>query len=121
MAELERTKASQSHDEQFTKRLKEQIELNLNNSEFSVEMLSETLGVSRTQLFRKTKQLMGVTPVDLIRRARLRKAQQLLLNTDTNIQQVAYEVGFTSPSYFTKCYKEFFGRNPSKENIESDE
>lgn len=115
MAELERTKASQSQDEQFTKRLKEQIELNLNNSEFSVEMLSETLGVSRTQLFRKTKQLMGVTPVDLIRRARLRKAQQLLLNTDTNIQQVAYEVGFTSPSYFTKCYKEFFGKSPSQE------
>lgn len=121
MAELERTKASQSHDEQFTKRLKEQIELNLSNSEFSVEMLSDALGVSRTQLFRKTKQLMGVTPIDLIRRARLRKAQQLLLNTDTNIQQVAYEVGFTSPSYFTKCYKEFFGRNPSKESMESDE
>ena len=115
MAELERTKASQSQDEQFTNRLKEQIESNLNNSEFSVEMLSEALGVSRTQLFRKTKQLMGVTPVDLIRRARLRKAQQLLLNTDTNIQQVAYEVGFTSPSYFTKCYKELFGRSPSEE------
>lgn len=115
MAELERTKASQSQDEQFTNRLKEQIESNLNNSEFSVEMLSEALGVSRTQLFRKTKQLMGVTPVDLIRRARLRKAQQLLLNTDTNIQQVAYEVGFTSPSYFTKCYKDFFGRSPSEE------
>lgn len=115
MAELERTKASQSQDEQFTNRLKEQIESNLNNSEFSVEMLSEALGVSRTQLFRKTKQLMGITPVDLIRRARLRKAQQLLLNTDTNIQQVAYEVGFTSPSYFTKCYKELFGRSPSEE------
>lgn len=121
MAELERTKASQSQDEQFTTRLKEQIELNLNNSEFSVEMLSDALGVSRTQLFRKTKQLMGVTPIDLIRRARLRKAQQLLLNTDANIQQVAYEVGFTSPSYFTKCYKEFFGRNPSKEYMESNE
>lgn len=121
MAELERTKASQSQDEQFTKRLKEQIEQHLNNSELSVEMLSERLGVSRTQLFRKTKQLMGISPVDLIRRARLRKAQQMLRNTDTNIQQVAYEVGFTSPSYFTKCYKEFFGMNPSEEHVQPDE
>lgn len=120
MAELERTKASQSQDEQFTKRLKEQIEQHLNNSELSVEMLSERLGVSRTQLFRKTKQLMGISPVDLIRRARLRKAQQMLRNTDTNIQQVAYEVGFTSPSYFTKCYKEFFGINPSEEHLQPD-
>ena len=117
-AELERTKASQSMDEQFITHLQEQIELHLSNSELNVEMLSEALGVSRTQLFRKTKTLTGVSPIELIRHVRLRKAQQMLRKTDATIQQVAYDVGFTSASYFTKCYKEFFGRNPSLELTE---
>lgn len=121
MAELERTKASQSQDEQFLIRLQEYIEQHLSDSQLSVEILSEALGTSRTQLFRKTKQLTGISPIDLIRRARLRKAQQMLRMTDTNIQQVAYEVGFTSPSYFAKCYKEFFGINPRQETIPPDE
>lgn len=119
-AELERTKASQSQDEQFLNRLQEQIDKHLGDSDLSVEILSEALGVSRTQLFRKTKSLTGVSPIDLIRRVRLRKAQQLLRKTDANVQQVAYEVGFTSPSYFAKCYKEFFGINPSQEYLQSD-
>lgn len=69
--------------------------------------------MSRAQLFRKTKSLMGVSPVELIRHIRLRKAKQMLLNTDLTIQQVAYSVGFTSPSYFSKCYREFFGTTPA--------
>lgn len=119
-AELERTKFPMSQDEQFIQRLQQQVELHLSDSELSVEVLSEALGVSRTQLFRKTKQLTGVSPIELIRHVRLRKAQQLLRTTDANIQQVAYMVGFTSPSYFAKCYKEFFGLNPSQEGFKPD-
>ena len=112
-AALERTKAEQSVDERFVEQLQNTIERHLNDSEFSVESLSEEMNMSRAQLFRKTKTLMGVSPVELIRHIRLRKAKQMLLNTDMTIQQVAYSVGFTSPSYFSKCYREFFGTTPA--------
>ena len=112
-AALERTKAEQSVDERFVEQLQNTIERHLNDSEFSVESLSEEMNMSRAQLFRKTKMLMGVSPVELIRHIRLRKAKQILLNTDMTIQQVAYSVGFTSPSYFSKCYRELFGTTPA--------
>ena len=112
-AALERTKAEQSVDERFVEQLQNTIERHLNDSEFSVESLSEEMNMSRAQLFRKTKTLMGVSPVELIRHIRLRKAKQMLLNTDMTIQQVAYSVGFTSPSYFSKCYRELFGSLPT--------
>ncbi|MGN0236072.1 MAG: substrate-binding domain-containing protein [Paludibacteraceae bacterium] len=111
-AALERTKAEQSVDERFVEQLQKTIERHLDDSEFSVEALSEEMSMSRAQLFRKTKSLMGVSPVELIRHIRLRKAKQMLLNTDLTIQQIAYSVGFTSPSYFSKCYREFFGATP---------
>lgn len=111
-AELERTRQSQSLDEVFISRLQSQIEKHLGDTEFTVESLCSELGMSRTQLFRRTKQLTGVSPVELIRQVRLRRAQQMLRNTDLTIQQVAYSVGFSSPSYFTKCYKDFFGTTP---------
>ncbi len=113
MAELERTKQSQSLDEVFVQRLQSQIEKHIADTDFSVEALCSELGVSRTQLFRRTKQLLGVSPVELIRQVRLRKAEQLLRHTDMTIQQVAYSVGFSSPSYFTKCYKDHFGTTPT--------
>ena len=112
-AALERTKAEQSVDERFVEQLQKTIERHLDDSDFNVEALSEELSMSRAQLFRKTKSLMGVSPVELIRHIRLRKAKQMLLNTDLTIQQVAYSVGFTSPSYFSKCYREFFGTTPA--------
>ena len=112
-AALERTKAEQSVDERFVEQLQKTIEQHMDDSDFNVEALSEELSMSRAQLFRKTKTLMGVSPVELIRHIRLRKAKQILLNTDQTIQQVAYSVGFTSPSYFSKCYREFFGTTPA--------
>ena len=112
-AALERTKAEQSMDERFVEQLQKTIEQHMDDSDFNVEALSEELSMSRAQLFRKTKTLMGVSPVELIRHIRLRKAKQMLLNTDMTIQQVAYSVGFTSPSYFSKCYRELFGSLPT--------
>ena len=112
-AALERTKAEQSVDERFVEQLQKTIEQHMDDSDFNVEALSEELSMSRAQLFRKTKTLMGVSPVELIRHIRLRKAKQILLNTDMTIQQVAYSVGFTSPSYFSKCYRELFGSLPT--------
>ena len=112
-AALERTKAEQSMDERFVEQLQKTIEQHMDDSDFNVEALSEELSMSRAQLFRKTKTLMGISPVELIRHIRLRKAKQILLNTDMTIQQVAYSVGFTSPSYFSKCYRELFGSLPT--------
>ena len=112
-AALERTKAEQSVDERFVEQLQKTIEQHMDDSDFNVEALSEELSMSRAQLFRKTKTLMGISPVELIRHIRLRKAKQMLLNTDMTIQQVAYSVGFTSPSYFSKCYRELFGSLPT--------
>ena len=110
LAEVEK---SNDKSDQFIQRLQVEIEKRMANSELNVNGLSEAMGMSRAQLFRKTKLLMGQSPNDIIRTVRLKRAQQLLQNTDQTIQQVAYAVGFSSPSYFTKCYKEHFGNSPA--------
>ena len=74
------------------------------------------MGISRAQLYRKIKTMPGITPNDIIREARLKRADRLLETTDKSISEIAYEVGFSSPSYFTKCYREFFGRTPNKKH-----
>ena len=70
-------------------------------------------GLSRVQLYRKMKALTGQSPVELLRTARLQKGRELLQTTGKNVSEIAYEVGFTAPSYFTKCFKDEFGISPS--------
>lgn len=111
-AELSQVKAVQTQNEKFMEHLQELIDKHLDNPEFSIEMLSSELGISRAQLFRKVKAMTGVTPVDLIRQIRLQKAKQMLRQTDLSVSEIAYSVGFTSSSYFAKCYKDFFGVAP---------
>ena len=86
----------------------------MTDSELSVETIGSELGLSRVQLYRKVKALTGSSPVDLLRKARLNKAQQLLQTTDLSVSEIAYQVGFTSPSYFTKCYKDEYGKVPGE-------
>jgi len=112
--ELARTNESKSYRAQFMGNIQAYIENHLSDTDLSVEQIQKNLGVSRTQLFRLTKETMGTTPIELIRHIRLHRAQQMLQQTDMTIQEVAYSVGFSSPSYFSKCYKEKFGQNPSK-------
>mgnify|MGYP004501648469 FL=1 len=100
-------------DKTFVGRLRTAIQENLGNSDFSVERLGEEIGLSRVQLYRKVKALTGQTPVELLRKARLTKARQLLEKTEKSVSEIAYEVGFTSPSYFNKCFKDEFDINPS--------
>jgi AraC-like DNA-binding protein len=66
------------------------------------------------QLYRKVKALTGLSPVELMRKIRLNKAREMLLTTEKNISEVAYEVGFSAPSYFTKCFKDEFGVLPGE-------
>ena len=96
----------------FISRFKKVIEERMTDSELSVETIGSELGLSRVQLYRKVKALTGSSPVDLLRKARLNKAQQLLQTTDLSVSEIAYQVGFTSPSYFTKCYKDEYGKVP---------
>ena len=96
----------------FITRFKEVVEARLDNSDVSVEDLAADMNLSRVQLYRKVKTLTGSSPVELLRTARLNRAYQLLLTTDKSVSEVAYAVGFTAPSYFTKCFKEEYGMLP---------
>ncbi|MBQ5509806.1 MAG: helix-turn-helix transcriptional regulator [Prevotella sp.] len=98
----------------FISRFKKVVEERMTDSELSVETIGSELGLSRVQLYRKVKALTGSSPVDLLRKARLNKAQQLLQTTDLSVSEIAYQVGFTSPSYFTKCYKDEYGKVPGE-------
>ena len=100
-------------DQTFLEKLRSVIERNLSNPNLSVEELGDKIGMSRVQLYRKTKALTGYSPNELIRITRLKKAATLLASTGKTIAEITYEVGFCTPSYFTKCYKEFFGENPT--------
>lgn len=96
----------------FIARFKEVVEARLEDSDVSVEDLAADMNISRVQLYRKVKSITDSSPVELLRNARLNKAYQLLLTTDKSVSEVAYAVGFTSPSYFTKCFKEEYGMVP---------
>ena len=96
----------------FITRFKEAVEKRLDESELSVEDLAADMNLSRVQLYRKVKSFTGSTPVELVRTARLNRGYQLLLTTDKSISEVAYQVGFSAPSYFTKCFKEEYGMLP---------
>ena len=96
----------------FITRFKEVVESRLADSEVSVEDLAADMNLSRVQLYRKVKSITDSSPVELLRNARLNRAYQMLLTTDKSVSEVAYAVGFTSPSYFTKCFKEEYGMVP---------
>ena len=97
----------------FRSRFRKLIDENLHDSDLSVEMLGEKMGLGRVQLYRKVKVLTNYSPVELLRIARLKRAASLLASSEKTVAEVTYEVGFSSPSYFTKCYKEYFGENPT--------
>ena len=96
----------------FITRFKEVVGSHLDDSELSVEDLAAQMNLSRVQLYRKVKAVTGSTPIELLRTARLNRAYQLLLTTDKSVSEVAYQVGFTAPSYFTKCFKDEYGMLP---------
>ena len=96
----------------FIARFREVVERRMTDRELSVEDLADDMNLSRVQLYRKVKALTGSSPVELLRTARLNRAYQMLLTTDKNVSEVAYDVGFSAPAYFTKCFKDEFGMVP---------
>ena len=97
----------------FLVHFKDVVEARLGDSDLSVDELAAAMNLSRVQLYRKVKAISGSSPVELLRTARLNRGYQLLLTTGKNVSEVAYDVGFTAPSYFTKCFKDEFGVSPS--------
>lgn len=104
----------ESIDDAFLRKFAEQIEAVYADPEYNVEKLSETLGLSRGHLHRKIKELTGTTPVEFLRTYRLNKATLLLRQNAYTVSEVAYRTGFSSPAYFSKCFKAVYGVTPTE-------
>lgn len=108
------TKAVSDLDKDFIHQFMQIVQKQIADSNLSVETISAQMGLSRVQFYRKVKSLTNYSPVELIRITRLKKAQMLLSSeTKLTVAEVSYRVGFSSPSYFTKCYKEYFNESPT--------
>lgn len=101
-------------DDQFIKQFYALVEQHLNDSSLRIEDLGTEMGFSRVQLYRKVKAITGLSPVDILRKQRLQRAYKMLQTKQYSVSQVCYEVGFTSPSYFSKSFKEEFNESPSE-------
>ena len=108
------TSKNATQEDAFIQRLRDIINANIADSDFGVEEIGDRMGMSRVQLYRKAKALTGVTPVELLRKARLAKARQMLEAHSGTVAEVAYKVGFSTPSYFSKCFKEEYGILPNE-------
>ena len=100
-------------DKDFVEKFKALIDAKMGDSGLNVEDLGKEMGLSRVQLYRKIKSLTNYSPNELLRIARLKRAASLLASSDMTVAEIGYEVGFSSPSYFAKCYKEQFGESPT--------
>jgi transcriptional regulator GlxA family with amidase domain len=103
-----------SVDRKFVDKVTAFIEEHIVESELSVEQIAEAMGMSRANIYRRMVSATGHTPSEFIKIVRLRHAERLLMQSGLTISEICYEVGFTSPRYFSKCYKEFYGYVPSK-------
>jgi len=100
-------------DKTFITKFRKVIEEKLIDSDLNVDEIGKSLGLSRVQLYRKIKSLTNYAPNELVRIIRLKASEQMLIKTEKSISEVAYETGFSSPSYFTKCFKEYFNESPT--------
>jgi len=110
--EMERAEFSDA-DRSFYNHFHSFVSDNLSNTDLDIQQLSEEFNMSRVQLYRKCKSITGQSPVELIRLIRLKAARQLLENSSMSVSEITYEVGFSSPSYFAKCYKDQFNESPT--------
>ena len=109
----EGTPEPRSQDTIFAESLNEAIRKNMSNPNLKMEDLGEEMGLSRVQLYRKVKAITGQTPVELLRQMRLQRGYMLLTTTNLTVNEIAYEVGFGTPGYFSSCFKKQFGKYPT--------
>lgn len=113
-ATTRQTRTALTAEEKFLQQFNEIVRKNISDETLSVEKIAAGLAMSRTQLYRKIKQITNFSPNEVIRNTRLEHARGLLMQGKLSISEVAYSTGFSSPSYFTKCYSEYFGSLPSE-------
>lgn len=101
-------------DSDFYRRFLDILMKEIGNQDLNVDMIASKMGLERTQFYRKIKSLTNYAPVELIRRLRLQRGRELLLTTDRTVAEIAYETGFSTPAYFTKCYRDAYGETPSQ-------
>jgi DNA-binding response OmpR family regulator len=106
--------STENINDKFVKKVMQIIEGNISNPHFSVEVLSEEIGLSTTHLYRKLKSLTNLSANEIIKKYRIKKASLLLENNEGNISEIMYDVGFSSLSYFSKCFKAEFGLAPKE-------
>lgn len=110
----ERKESVAEIDKTFMEKFRQIVEENIIETDLNVDEIGQRLGLSRVQLYRKIKSLTNYAPNELIRIIRLKAAEQSMLNTEKSISEIAYDTGFSSPSYFTKCFKEYFNESPTE-------
>ena len=101
-------------DSEFYRRFLEIFQAEMGRPELSIDAVAAQMGMERSQFYRKIKALTNYAPVELMRRLRLQQGHALLLSTDKTIGEIAYEIGFSSPAYFTKCYRDAYGVTPTQ-------
>ena len=101
-------------DSEFYRRFLEIFQAEMGRPELSVDAVAAQMGMERSQFYRKIKALTNYAPVELMRRLRLQQGHALLLSSDKTIGEIAYEIGFSSPAYFTKCYRDAYGVTPTQ-------
>ncbi len=101
-------------DDDFYRRFLAVFKAEMGNSDLSVDIVASRMGLERSQFYRKIKALTNYAPVELMRRLRLQQGRTLLVTTDKTISEIAYETGFSTPAYFTKCYRDAYGETPSE-------
>lgn len=101
-------------DNDFYARFLEIVNNEMGSSDLSVDKVASMMGLERSQFYRKIKAMTNYSPVELIRTLRLKRGRELLTTTEKTISEIAYETGFSTPAYFTKCYREYYGQTPSE-------
>jgi signal transduction histidine kinase/ligand-binding sensor domain-containing protein/DNA-binding response OmpR family regulator len=107
-----------NEDDRFLKKVMNTIEASISNPDFSVEQLSEDIGMSSAHLYRKLKSLTDLSANEIVKKYRLKKASLLLKNKEGNISEIMHEVGFSNVSYFSKCFKTEFGLTPKEYQLQ---
>lgn len=99
-------------DVQFIEKVRQVIEENMDDSEFNIDTIASTMGLSRSSFFKKLKSLTGLAPVDLVKEVRLNKSLELIKNTDMTISEIAFAVGFKDSGYYSKCFRKKYNQTP---------
>ena len=101
-------------DSEFYARFLAIAEKEISKPEVGVDEIAAMMGLGRSQFYRKIKALTNFSPVELLRQMRLKHARTLLTTTEKNISEIAYETGFSTPAYFTKCFRDVYGKTPTE-------